>query len=124
MLIDKGKVLKERLHKYSKESGISLTKIAEKAGYDQSMLYRHFDKPDLQNHIILKYARAIRYDFSEEIPEIKHDFYVEEDRAPYGKSAKTLNLDECLKEVDLWREKYIQLLEKHNQMLLEKLGEK
>lgn len=121
MLIDKGKVLKERLHKYSKESGIALTKIAQKAGYDQSMLYRHFSKPDLQNHIIMKYARVIGYDFRQEIPEIKEVIF-DKDTDPV--SVKSLSLNDCLKEVERWREKYIDLLEKHNQMLLDHLQAK
>jgi len=105
----RGEILQNRLNVYSNDSGISLSRIAEKAGYDQSTLYRHFAKHDLKLHIIQRYAKAIQYDFSEEIPEIK-DLFV-----------TTLNSEGDSHSAAHWKNKYIELLERHNKMLEEKL---
>lgn len=112
MLKNRGKILKDKLHKYSAESGISLTKIAQKAGYDQSMLYRHFQKENLSAHIVFKYGKAIDYDFTRELPELEDEFFVGNEKD---------ELKKCQEEVRTWKEKYMELLERHNSLLTKKL---
>ena len=112
MTLHRGKIVEKRLHIYSAETGTSLLQIAKNAGYEQSTMYRHFQKPDLKTHVILKYARAIKYDFVEDIPDMKE--FV---NAGTSLDENGISLERCRKERDQWKDKYIQLLEKHNQML-------
>ncbi|MEP1891541.1 MAG: hypothetical protein ABJH57_20670 [Cyclobacteriaceae bacterium] len=118
MLINRGEVLKEQLHKFSNATGVSLTRISKQAGYDQSTMYRHFAKPDLSDHIILKYGRVVDIDFSKLIPDMKEiNMVVMEEKGAYS------NNDEVSVKVAYWRDKYIDLLEKHNKMLIDRLDD-
>jgi len=117
----RGQILKDILKKYCDANGATLVFIAKQVGYDQSTLYKHFDREDLSFHIIRKYGKAISHDFSIEFPQMKDDYeYLT------GSDEKNLptNLKDSLEKIDYWRQKYIDLLEKHNLLLMEKLTDK
>ncbi len=118
MDIHKGQIVQEKINKYRNTSGVSLTQIAKKAGYKHAMPYRHFKDPYLPSHIILRYGKAIGYDFSEDIPDLQNENILEDPEEPYG---STKSLEDCMSERDMWKDKYIELLEKHNAMLNEHL---
>jgi hypothetical protein len=119
MLIHRGKLLREAVDKYCKKHGSSITRIARKAGYDQSTIYRHFDKDDLSYPVLLKYGKAMEHDFSEEFPEMAEFFSFEK---PVVKSEEVrMSNEECMEQLNYYQKKYIDLLEKHNQMLTNRL---
>lgn len=111
MLINRGEVLE----KVFKASGFSLTELSKRVAYDRTTVYRHFAKPDLEFSILLKYGKALNHDFSNEFPELLNYF----NRTEEPINAYTpQTLAEALKERDLWKDKYIKLLEKHNALIL------
>jgi len=87
--------------------------VAVKAGYSRSAYYKHIDNPELDYHILIAYGKAIRHDFTEEFPEMPR-YLIEEPEEIYG---KTLTLEEAIHQRDLWKDKYIELLEKYNKLI-------
>lgn len=111
MLIDRGKILE----KVFKISGLSLTELSKRVGYDRTTVYRHFAKQNLEFTILLKYGKALNHDFSFEFPELLNYFSkLEEPMTSYSSST----LAEALKERDFWKDKYIALLEKYNSLII------
>lgn len=119
MLIHRGKILREAVDKYCKKHGTPITRIAKKAGYDQSTIYRHFDKDDLSFSTIIKYGKAMEHDFSEEFPEMIEFFSFEKPEVKLNDSR--MSNEECMEQLKHYQKKYIELLEKHNQMLTNRL---
>lgn len=121
MLTHRGEILRSVIDKYCAANATSITSVAQKAGYNQATIYRHFAKEDLSFHIIRKYGRAMRHDFSREFPEMKEEFdYLSEPEEKY----ETMNLSTCIEQRNMWQSRYYELLEKHNALLTEKLKEK
>ena len=91
--------------------------VAQKAGYKRVTYYTHTKKEDLSFAILNKYARALGYDFSDDIPGM-NSFVVQEEDHAYKKNPATLK--EALQQRDHWRDKYYELLEKYQKLLEEK----
>lgn len=121
MLNHRGKMLRKVIDQHCNSSGMTITAIAQKAGYNQATIYRHFEKEDLPYHIIRKYGKAIGHDFRMEYPEMEEELsaWSEPGPAKYGNYPQTLS--EVVTERDMWKEKYYKLLENHNRLLLERL---
>jgi AcrR family transcriptional regulator len=119
----KGEIFKDVFYRYCQVHGISLTALAKKAGYDQSTPYRHFDQDDLQNHIILRWGKAMGHDFRKEFPELAADYELisEEDKEAFGIGDRVKDLEQSLEH---WKKKYMDLLERHNELLMDKLNQK
>ncbi|SDG66883.1 hypothetical protein SAMN05421827_10997 [Pedobacter terrae] len=116
-LIDRGKILE----KVVQDMGISIAEVARKTNYERTTVYRHFSKSDLDYAIILKYGKALKYDFSVQFPELL-DFTSQYD-APLS-DYKVITVADALKERDYWKDKYVALLERHNELLYRELGMK
>jgi predicted RNase H-like HicB family nuclease len=111
MLINRGKVLE----KVFKASGFSLTELSKRVAYDRTTVYRHFAKPDLEFTILIRYGKALNHDFTIEFPELQN-YFSHADEPIHAYTPQTLA--EALKERDIWKDKYIKLLEKHNSLIL------
>lgn len=110
MLIHRGKIVEDVVRK----SSISITEISKRMDYTRSTPYQHFKNEDLEYSIIIMYGKALRHDFSIEFPEIVgYMNMLEEPLSGY----RTYTVAEALQERDIWKDKYINLLEKHNEML-------
>jgi len=94
-------------------TGLNKEEVASKAGYSRSSYYKHIENADLEFHILIAYGKAIRHDFTEEFPEMPK-YVIEDPEESYG---KTLTLEEAIRQRDIWKDKYIELLEKYNQMI-------
>ena len=101
-------------------SGLGKEEAAKKAGYTRSAYYKHIENPNLEDHILIAYGRAIKYDFTSELPEMPK-YILEEPEEVYGKP-KTL--EDALRVIDSWKNKYLDLLEKYNIMIEEKMEKK
>jgi AcrR family transcriptional regulator len=121
MLIHRGKILQDAVYKYCEKHGISITRLAKKAGYEQSTIYRHFSNDKLSYNVIIKYGKAMMHDFSEEFPDMMRHFRLEEEAPEKEMPDKGLTNDECMEQLKYYQKKYIELLEKHNQMLINRL---
>ena len=115
MSTHRGQKLREELEKFMGISGLSLTAIAKKAGYDQSTPYRHFEKEDLPQHIISRYAEKIDYDFSMAFPEL-----IDLGITTVEKANATIQNE--INEVQKWKEKYFDLLQKYTALLEDRLN--
>jgi len=101
-------------------TGLAKEEVATKAGYSRSAYYKHIENPDLAYHILIAYGRAINYDFTEELPEMPK-YRMEEPEEKY--SAPT-TLAEAVRQIDLWKDKYVELLERYNRLIEERLSGK
>lgn len=113
MSTHRGQKLREELEKYMRITGISLTAIAKKAGYDQSTPYRHFEREDLPPFIISRYANKIDHDFSMAFPEL-----IELGITNLEKENRTIQNE--INEAQKWKDKYFDLLEKYTALLEER----
>lgn len=102
----------EIVEKVVRREGHSLTDLAKITGVNRRSIYNWFLQQRLKPEIILRIGRAIKHDFSIEFPRefVPDDFKVE------TKAELSLNTDDR-EEVNVWKEKYIDLLERYNLML-------
>jgi hypothetical protein len=101
-------------------SGLNKEQAAKKADYSRSAYYKHIENPNLGYHILVAYGKAIKYDFTEELPEMPK-YGLEDPETAYGKP-KTI--EEAIRVADQWKNKYLELLEKCNRLIEERIGRK
>ena len=106
----------EILKSIFKANKFNVTSIARKMNVDRGTVYRHFDDANLSIDYLIKYGKAMNYDFSKYFPELLN--IVKEDLDQYDKQQKTYS--DLEKQLQIWKDKYIQLLEQYNELLLEK----
>ncbi len=114
MIKSRGEILK----KVFESEGINVSKTAKKMNIDRATIYRHFSDSDLSLDYIIKYGRAIDFDFSKYFPEL---LQIVQEPETQKKSPKTYA--DLEHEVEYWKDKYIQLLEQYNQIISSKLFE-
>lgn len=107
----------EIVEKVIRREGHSLTDLAKITGVNRRSIYNWFLQPRLKPEIIIRIGRAIKHDFSVEFPGefLPEDFVVPAE----VKSAANDEDDETL---NVWKEKYIDLLERYNYLLSAKQG--
>ncbi len=93
-----------------RQSGYSLTRLTKQLGKSRRWIYNAFENPHLSIDHILEIGRVIHYDFSLDIEELKRYRQVSSDV-----ENRYTNTDENT--VDYWKNKYLILLEKHNELL-------
>lgn len=112
----KGEILERAVRK----TAISISELARKVDYDRGTIYRHFKDEDLEDSIILKYSKALKNDFRKEFPQLpSYGNLLQEPLNEY----RALTLSEALQEADMWKEKYISLLEQYNNLLKKMVDE-
>jgi DNA-binding Lrp family transcriptional regulator len=103
----------EIIEKAIRESKVPFTQVAKGLGVARRTVYNILSRMDVDNDTILKIGAIIHYDFSEKFPKLKKPNKTEEPQEVY--SAKVVT--ELKVEVDLWKGKYIALLEEYNKLL-------
>ncbi|MGN2373509.1 TetR/AcrR family transcriptional regulator [Sphingobacterium spiritivorum] len=110
----RGEILKEVFE----DQGVNISKVAKKIGVDRATVYRHFADRQLSIDYIVKYGQAIDYDFSKYFPELLQ--VVQDPSIDFEKKApKTYS--ELERDVNYWKDKYIDLLEQYNRLISDKL---
>lgn len=104
------------LHRAAKLHKKSIVQISKDAGVDQSTFYYHKEQEDLPFEILYKYAVAMDYFFSVELPEFT-DWLKDNNLLPNGETK--LSIEGLLQERDYWKDKYYSLLEEHNKLIKE-----
>jgi transcriptional regulator with XRE-family HTH domain len=99
-MVHKGQIVE----KIVRQSGYSLTKLAERLGIGRNTLYNRFANENLSYHFIMEVGKIIHYDFAICFPEIKQEGYVME------KEEKVIGLTSL-------ESKYTNLLEKYSKLL-------
>jgi hypothetical protein len=92
--------------------------VAAKAGYTRSSYYKHIQDAELPYHILASYGKALKFDFTDELPEMPK-YLIEETDTLYDKG---MTIEDLLKQIEYWKDKYIDLLEKYNRLIEEKRG--
>ena len=113
----KGKIVEKAV----RESGISITKICKKLGKTTRWMYYTFENPDVSLDYIIKIGKIIHHDFSSEIKE--YSSFMEKSLRYTIYEPEASYIDR-LENADYWKDKYLELLEKYNALLAEKLENK
>lgn len=108
--IHRGKILKA----IAKRSELTIEQIAKKEGYKRPTYYKHTNDPNFPFTILEKYGKALRYDFTEDFPEMPKYALLEGSIVP---SLKPSSLTAALKELESLNAKYIELIEKYTELL-------
>lgn len=104
----KGKILERAV----RESGIPLTKLTKRINKSRRWIYNAFENPNLSIEYVIEIGEIIHYDFSEVLSELK--------KFKISVLKPSLNVDQEYPEY--WKNKYLELLEKYNQILERKLA--
>lgn len=114
---DRGEILQDVI----KKKGISLSEVGRRLGIDRSTVYRHTKNANLDDATLLQYGKALNYDFSMEIPELYNSMKLVNEPSP---EYRNKTYDELLIERDYYKDKYINLLEKYNVLVEDRLEKK
>ena len=104
----------ELVEKYVRESGFSVTKLAQRMGKSRRWLYHIFEKPNVPMDYILEIGKIIHHDFSGEIKELK---IYKESVTVQKMEDHDLKLISESEKAEYWKNKYLALLEKYNEAL-------
>ena len=99
-------------------SGMNVEDVADRAGYSRSAYYKHVKKADLDFHILIEYGKALRFDFSDEFPEMPK-YLIQEPDEIYDVPE---TLDQAKTMLAQLKNKYTDLLEKYNLLMEEKVA--
>ena len=97
----------ELVEKAVRESSIPITRLAKKLKKSRQYVYNLFDTPNVPLDMIMEIGKITGYDFSKSIPTINT-------KPQERKKQEDQN-------ADYWRNKYIQTLEKYNELLSSKI---
>jgi predicted transcriptional regulator len=92
-----------------RQSGYSLTKLTQRLGKSRRWIYHAFENPILSIDVVLDISKIIHHDFSDEITELK--------RFNSGVKAQNVITFTENETADYWKNKYLVLLEKYNELL-------
>ncbi|TWR28872.1 TetR/AcrR family transcriptional regulator [Mucilaginibacter pallidiroseus] len=106
-----GQIAEYLVRKY----GYSITDLALQLNVNRRSLYNYFRNKNLQVDILLRIGIIIRHDFSAEFPEF---FSGSEFKVLPKSPSDTPTLANSSSEEEVWKSKYIDLLEQHRKLLL------
>ena len=109
-----GEIIKKRIE----ESGMRLGDVAKRVGKVRNTFYNWYNRDELPLEDVIKIGRAIKHDFSEDFPALFNQ--VSDPAQTYGGKVAT-EVSKCREELSMWKEKYFDLLEKHNHVLTNQL---
>ncbi|RXK83475.1 hypothetical protein [Filimonas effusa] len=109
--IDRGALLSSAVT----ATGINKEDIARRAGYSRAGYYKHIKDPNLPYHILMAYGKVINRDFTDEFPDMPKYLFD-------SINAKQPTLTEALQQIENWKMKYLDLLEKYNRIIEDRLN--
>ena len=98
-IVHRGQIVEKAV----KNSGIKISELSRKLDKSRRFVYVLFSNEVAPLHYVRKIGTIINYNFSKEIPELEEDL---------GLSENDMS----------WKDKYISLLEEHNQFLKKMLA--
>ena len=105
----------EIIEKVVRESGIPISIIAKSLKKSRQFVYNIFGNPNVPVDIIVLIGKITHHDFSQEFK----DLIVAPRKYKVVPSTETLNEDDQNNDANHWRTKYLEVLEKYNQLLQE-----
>jgi hypothetical protein len=96
-----------------RSSAYPISKLADKLGVTRQTVYNLFSAPVISWDRLKEIGEIINYDFGKDLkfPRIKSYNYPENDSMPVFKDSA--------EEINFWKNKYIDLLERYNKLLLQ-----
>ena len=105
----------EIIEKAVRESGFSITRLAERMGKSRRWVYQIFESQIVPVDYVLAIGKIIHHDFTEEIEELKiYKLNVAKQITNDRQQAFGNDKDE----VEYWKNKYLSVLEKYNELLI------
>jgi predicted transcriptional regulator len=105
----------EIIEKAVRESGFSITLLAERMGKSRRWVYQMFESQVVSVDYILAIRKIIHHDFTEEIEELKtYKLNIAQQITNDPQQAFGNDKDE----VEYWKNKYLSVLEKYNELLI------
>ena len=101
----------EIVEKYVRQSGISITRLSRQVKKSRRWVYQLFANPNAPLDYILEIGKVIHHDFSEDIDELRR---YRQSRQPMV----AVDPNYSLKDDDYWKNKYLDLLEEYNSLLI------
>jgi lambda repressor-like predicted transcriptional regulator len=100
------------VEKAVRRSGISIAELSRRVDVNRRSIYNWFEQRNLNIETIAKIGYAIGYDFSHDFPDL-----LDSQKFTQMKSLVEPDID-ILENITYWKNKYIFLLEKYNDLLL------
>ncbi|MBE9585863.1 hypothetical protein IM792_15510 [Mucilaginibacter sp. JRF] len=112
-----GQLIEYRVRK----NGYSISDLARNLNVNRRSIYNWFNQPYIKKDVILHIGIILRHDFSQEFPEMftSEEFESVHKFKPTGFGTQrtvTTNQDD-----EIYKDKYVNLLEKYNMLLLKSL---
>lgn len=105
----------EIIEKAVRESGFSITRLAERMGKSRRWVYQIFESQAVPVDYILAIGKIIHHDFTDEIEELKT---YKLNLANQITSDRQHTFGNDKDEVEYWKNKYLTVLEKYNDLLI------
>jgi transcriptional regulator with XRE-family HTH domain len=90
-----------------KSNGVTIVALTKRVGISRPTYYEHINDEDLSLEMILKYGKALNYDFSTDIPDLMA--YISS--IPES-DIKYLSVEQLVQEVGKYKDKFHEVLEK------------
>jgi len=113
MQIHRGQLLKSIIHKRN----ISIFDLSKTLAYSIDAIHHHIEMETLDFKLLSAYGDVLDYDFSVDFPEMAVNV-IADDHIQH----EDFSYEELLRDRDHWKMKYIELLEKHNDLLVKRLN--
>lgn len=93
---------------------LSISEVARKMHVNRRSVYNWFKQKSIRPYILHRICTVLAYDFSIELPKV-----IKEEQTKMGNSEDMVVPDKAVesKTVSYWKNKYIYLLEKYNEVL-------
>lgn len=114
--IHRGEALEEAV----KKTRTKVTQLVKRVGVSRGTYYNHIEDPNLGYEILEAYGKVLKYDFTQVIPQMPK-YAIADPEESYG---KPVTLEEALRRIDYWKDKYIDLLERYSRLIEGGPGEK
>jgi predicted transcriptional regulator len=105
----------EIIEKAVRESGFSITRLANRMGKSRRWVYQIFESRTVPVDYKLEIGKIIHHDFTEDIKELK-TYKVSMAKQIMNEPAQSFGNEK--EEVDYWKNKYLAVLEKYNDLLI------
>ncbi|MDG1330844.1 MAG: helix-turn-helix transcriptional regulator [Crocinitomicaceae bacterium] len=107
----KGEIIEQAV----RESGFSITRLAKRMGKSRRWVYQIFKSRTVPVDYIIAIGKVIHHDFSEDIEDLKH-YKVSIAKQITNDPQRGFGTDKD--EVEYWKNKYLSVLEKYNDLLI------
>ena len=106
----------QTIERIIRRNGFSITELARLTNVNRRSVYNWFNQRHLKPEIIYRIGAVINHDLSTVFPSLyQYDEFIQQDLNTNEEEVETQELNV---EGNIWKDKYIELLERHNQLLL------